>query len=82
MGQIEEEERPYMIVDKDSGRVYDMRIDRQVSRLTDYVTQRDGTQYVKGGSELIRSETSESQRSSRKTGTAWGDWWKEKKKSN
>lgn len=43
MGQIDEEERPFMIVDKDTGRVYDMRNDRHVDRLTDVVTTRAGT---------------------------------------
>ena len=27
MGQIDEEERPFMIVDKDTGRIYDVRND-------------------------------------------------------
>ena len=35
MGQIEEEDMPFMIVDKDSGKMYDMRNDRHVERLTD-----------------------------------------------
>jgi len=34
MGQIEEEERPFMIVDKDTGKVYDIRNERHVDRLT------------------------------------------------
>ena len=43
MGQIDEEERPFMIVDKDTGRVYDMRNDKHVDRLTDTATTRFGT---------------------------------------
>jgi len=43
MGQIEEEERPFMIVDKDSGRIYDMRNDKAVGRLTENFTTRMGT---------------------------------------
>ena len=35
MGQIEEEDMPFMIIDKDSGKMYDMRNDRHVERLTD-----------------------------------------------
>lgn len=33
MGQIDEEERQYLIVDKDTGRVYDLRKEEQVDRL-------------------------------------------------
>ena len=43
MGQIDKEEKPFMIVDKDTGRVYDMRNDRHVDRLTDTATTRFGT---------------------------------------
>jgi len=28
MGKIDDEERPFMIVDKDSGKIYDMRNDK------------------------------------------------------
>lgn len=35
MGKLNEEERYFMIVDKDSGRVYDMRNQRHVERLTE-----------------------------------------------
>lgn len=34
MGQIEEEERPFMIIDKDTGRVYDTRNEHHIDRLT------------------------------------------------
>ena len=38
MGQIDEEERPFMIVDKDTGRIYDIRNDAHVERLTGLAT--------------------------------------------
>lgn len=34
MGQIEEEELPFMIIDKDSGKVYDTRNNKHVERLS------------------------------------------------
>ena len=42
MGQIDEEERPFMIVDKDTGRIYDVRNDAQVERLTGLATTKIG----------------------------------------
>ena len=38
MGQIEEEQRPFMIVDKDSGKVYDSRNELHVGKLTNNAT--------------------------------------------
>ena len=38
MGQIDEEERPFKIVDKDTGRIYDIRNDKHIERLTDLAT--------------------------------------------
>jgi hypothetical protein len=53
MGQIDEEERPFMIVDKDTGRVYDMRNDKHVDRLTDTATTRMGTQFAQSGVDAL-----------------------------
>jgi hypothetical protein len=39
MGQLDEEELPFMIVDKDSGKVYDTRNDKHVERLTTVATE-------------------------------------------
>jgi len=44
MGQIDEEERPFMIVDKDTGRIYDIRNDAHVERLTGLATTKIGNQ--------------------------------------
>lgn len=46
MGQIDEEERPFMIVDKDTGKMYDLRKDRVVDRLTNRNSVRIGSQFV------------------------------------
>ena len=35
MGQLKDEERQFMVVDKDTGRVYDLRNERHVNRLTE-----------------------------------------------
>lgn len=35
MGQLKDEERQFMVVDKDTGRVYDLRNERHVERLTE-----------------------------------------------
>jgi hypothetical protein len=46
MGQMKDEERQFMVVDKDSGKVYDLRNERHVERLTE--------------SEIIKSTTKSS----------------------
>ena len=38
MGTLKEEERQFMIVDKDAGRVYDIRNERHVERLEEKIT--------------------------------------------
>lgn len=77
MGQIDEEERPFMIVDKDTGRIYDVRNDAQVERLTGLATTKIGQQLRQ--TELEPGDQSKNVRQS--MNTAWGDWWKQKKKS-
>ena len=34
MGKIEEEDKPFMIVDNDSGKIFDTRIDKHVQKAT------------------------------------------------
>ena len=68
-----------MIIDKDTGKMYDIRNDRQVNRLTNIATQFKGSKIIPSSSELGSSEHSGQ---NRKTMSAWGDWWKDKKKSN
>jgi hypothetical protein len=33
MGQIDDEDRPFLLIDKDTGRVYDIRNENHLSRL-------------------------------------------------
>ena len=40
MGQIDDEERTFLIVDKDTGEVFDLRNDQQIERLTSRTTTR------------------------------------------
>ena len=40
MGQIDEEDRPFLIFDQDSGKYYDIRNEETLTRLTDNVTTR------------------------------------------
>lgn len=84
MGQIDEEERPFMVVDKDTGRVYDIRNEKHVDRLTDVFTSfRDGTAIDKNkGEDLAQSNMTTGTGRKTMNQDAWGDWWKIKKKNN
>ena len=73
MGEIDEEELPFMIIDKDSGRVYDTRNDVHVERLSNP----RGASFGKSMDESTNSISSKSIRSS-----AWSEWWRNKKKSD
>jgi len=46
MGHFDEEEKPFMIVDKDTGKIYDMRQDQVLDRLTERNSVRIGSQFV------------------------------------
>jgi hypothetical protein len=35
MGTVDDEDRPFLLVDKDTGKVYDLRNDSHVSRVVD-----------------------------------------------
>ena len=51
MGQLKDEERQFMVVDKDTGRVYDLRNERHVERLTE-------SEIVKASSNMPANESS------------------------
>ena len=72
MGQIEEEELPFMIIDKDSGKVYDTRNNKHVERLSNVTASFRQTQ-----TEEVSPGINNSTRSS-----CWGDWWRMKKKND
>jgi hypothetical protein len=77
MGAIDEEELPFMIIDKDSGKVYDTRNDEHVERLSNVKTSfRTGDD----SGNFSQKSGSISLRSSRQSG--WGDWWRLKKKND
>ena len=40
MGEIDEEDRPFLIIDKDTGKVYDIRNEDHLTRITDKATTR------------------------------------------
>jgi hypothetical protein len=76
MGQIDEEERPFMIVDKDTGRIYDIRNDAHVERLTGLATTT-----IQRNSINPALETKNDPNLRKSMNANWGDWWREKKKS-
>lgn len=87
MGQIDEEDRPFMIVDNDTGRIFDTRIDRHVEKVTasmSVASSNTVNKLLEKDDELnpnkslgVKSNLRKSMRVS-----AWGDWWEEKKEIN
>lgn len=78
MGQLKDEERQFMVVDKDTGRVYDLRNERHVERLTE-------SEIVKSTSNIPTNESSQAtesksmpirnQNAKKSMGSGWSDWW-------
>lgn len=68
MGQIDDEDRPFLLVDKDTGKVYDIRNENHLSRLQEKQAR-------------ITSDITNSTQSSGGN-KAWSDWWKEKRRNN
>jgi hypothetical protein len=67
MGTIDDEERPFMLVDKDTGKVYDLRNDSHLSRVIDK-------------SARITSDLSGS--TSHMSAKPWDNWWKDRRRNN
>lgn len=68
MGQIDEEDRPFLLIDKDTGRVYDMRNENHLKHLNEKQSK-------------LTTDLNSSNVGS--TGNkAWGDWWKQKHQNN
>ena len=81
MGELDEEERQYLLIDKDTGRVYDLRNDMHLQRITSKNTRL--TVDVSSHNMSTTSHQSQSlPASSGGKGGAWGDWWKDKKRNN
>lgn len=68
MGQIDEEDRQFLLVDKDTGRVYDMRNETHLARLQEKQTR------------LTTDLNTSTQNGT--GGKAWSDWWKLKRNNN
>lgn len=76
MGQIDEEERQYLLIDKDTGRVYDLRNEDALTKITSRQTR-------------LTTDTSKSNvsignisQAISSTKSAWSDWWRDKKRNN
>ena len=69
MGQIDDEDRPFLLIDKDTGRVYDIRNENHLSRLQEKQTR-------------LTSDISSSTNTPSSSNKAWSDWWKEKRRNN
>ena len=65
---MDEEEKQFLLIDKDTGRVYDMRNEMQLQRLQEKQTRLTTD---------INSSTNTSL-----TQKAWSDWWKQKRGNN
>ena len=74
MGQIDEEERQYLLIDKDTGRVYDLRNEDSLRRITSKQTRL--TTDLSSSSGVTPPKTQASK------GSAWSDWWRDKKRNN
>ena len=88
MGKIDEEDRPFMIVDNDTGRIFDTRIDRHVEKVTasmsvstyqsaNKLLEKDDLIKKNDSDKAVKKDLRKSMRVS-----AWGDWWEEKKEIN
>lgn len=87
-----------MVVDKDTGRVYDLRNERHVERLTESEIMNttgkisvfpgsDPFEITESKSVLIRQEasttgTSTNSNIGKKGGSGWSSWWQKKKINN
>jgi len=83
MGQIEEEDRPFMIFDNDTGKIFDTRIDRHVEVAThnpSFSLPNDSLYNSSNKSNKI-SNKHKSMKKDLKTSSSrasvWGDWWEE-----
>lgn len=64
MGQIDEEDKPFILIDKDTGKVYDIRNESVIQKFT--------------SSQVTRITTDLSPDTNQKS-KAWTEWWKEKR---
>ena len=81
MGTIDEEDRPFMIVDNDTGKIFDTRIDKHVEKVTNDARRTTIHTKSSGPSLSQSSDDKANKKDLRKSmaKSAWGDWWDEKK---
>lgn len=85
MGQIDDEDKQYLIFDKDTGKVYDIRNEHHLQKITDKATTRlttdisasSPTNTTSGGMTNVSQPSLQTQNS-----RAWSDWWKDKRKND
>ena len=71
MGKMADEERQFMIVDKESGKVYDIRNDKHVERLTESTILNQST------TDFGTQQSERPKQSVRKTmNSGWSEWWR------
>lgn len=75
MGELDEEERQYLLIDKDTGKVYDLRNENHLHKITAKSTRITQDLNSTTSSNVNNQSTSKGQ-------GAWGDWWKDKKRNN
>jgi len=80
MGTLKDEERVFMVVDKDTGKVYDLRNERHIEKLTETEIARSSLAN-KDKDKLKESEnerqSNQKNPKSRKS-VGWNNWWKKK----
>lgn len=83
MGQLKDEERQFMVVDKDTGRVYDLRNERHVERLTESeIVKSASTGPTSEAVEIAESKSVLVRQKPKKSTGGWSDWWQQKKANN
>jgi predicted transglutaminase-like cysteine proteinase len=72
MGELDEEERQYLLIDKDTGKVYDLRNENHLHKITAKSTRI--TQDLNAtANTTIKDKSGQN---------AWGDYWKDRKRNN
>ena len=82
MGLLKDEERQFMVVDKDSGHVYDLRNERHVERLSENESKKSCMGRTSNPCEIAESKSVMISPKSKKGASTWSTWWQKKKASN
>ena len=76
MGMLDEEDRQFMLVDKDTGKVYDLRNKNHISKLEERNFARLTTDIGESSRPVSLNIAGSLQQQ------AWTDWWREKRRNN